>query len=246
MIGIQEFEKEKIPVAEIFQSISGEGISAGNLVSFVRVAGCNLRCTWCDTKYSFIESGNGVRDMEPDDIVEELYKIGCNEIICTGGEPLEEGKAKRYLPAYLASNDFSVRIETGGGSKLYSNAELRAYNIKRDDIIYCMDIKCPGSGMEHKNLFENIPLLLEEDELKFVVQDKKDLNYALEIIKSYAGHLSEQQIAINISPVFGVIQPVEIVSFLKENNSYFEENDIWTRLSLQIHKFIWPPHQRGV
>jgi 7-carboxy-7-deazaguanine synthase len=246
MMGIREFEKIKIPVTEIFQSVSGEGISAGNLVSFVRVAGCNLRCTWCDTKYSFVESGNGVRELAPDDIVAELYKLGCNEIICTGGEPLEEGKAKRFLPAYLASNDFSVRIETSGGSKLYSNAELRAYNIKRDDIIYCMDIKCPGSGMEQKNLLENIPLLLEEDEIKFVVQDKKDLDYALEIIKSYKQYLSEQQIAINFSPVFEAIQPVEIVSFLKKNNAYFEGNDLWARLSLQLHKFIWPPHQRGV
>ncbi len=243
---IKDFETRKIPVIEIFHSISGEGISTGNLVSFVRVAGCDLRCTWCDTRYSFPEKGKGVAQLLPEDIVKKLYELGSREIICTGGEPLEEGKLKRYLPAYLASNDFSVRIETSGASSLYSQQELELFNITRDDIIYCMDIKCPGSGMSGKNKFENIAQLLEDDELKFVVRDKKDLAYSLEVIHSYKQHLSEQQIALNFSPVFDAIMPVEIVDFLKANNAFFEENDLWPRLNLQIHKFIWPPHMRGV
>lgn len=243
---IKEFEKQRIPIVELFQSISGEGISAGNLVSFVRVAGCDLRCSWCDTKYSFPETGKGVQQLLPDEIVKQLYEMGGSEVICTGGEPLEEGKLKRYLPAYLASNDFSVRIETSGCSRLYSNKELDQFNISREEIIYCIDIKCPGSGMSDRNIFENILQLAEEDEIKFVVSDQKDLDYALEIISKYKDHISDQQIALNFSPVFGEMNPIEIVSFLKENNTFFEENDLWTRLNLQLHKFIWPPHQRGV
>jgi 7-carboxy-7-deazaguanine synthase len=243
---IKDFEIHKIPIVEIFQSISGEGISAGNLVTFVRVAGCDLRCSWCDTKYSFPESGKGIEQMLPSDIVKQLSDIGCNEVICTGGEPLEEGKLKRYLPAYLASKDFSVRIETSGGSRLYTDEELSSYGISRADIIYCMDVKCPGSGMSDRNMFENITHLDEEDEVKFVVRDKNDLNYALEIIERYKDHFSEHQIAINFSPVFNHLPALEVASFLKENNNYFEQNDLWARLSLQIHKFIWPEHQRGV
>ncbi len=241
-----EFERETIPVVEIFQSISGEGISAGNLVSFVRVAGCDLRCSWCDTKYSFPVKGPGVTEMLPEEIVETLQELGSNEIICTGGEPLEENLPKRYLPAYLATYDFTVRIETSGGTPLYSKKDLDSFDIERDEIIYSMDIKCPGSGMHGKNRFENIPMLQEEDELKFVVANKTDLKYAFEVIDKYKDHLAEQDIALNFSPVFGAIEPVEIVNFLKKNSIYFEENELWPRLSMQLHKFIWPPHQRGV
>ena len=241
-----EFEKIPIPIIEIFQSISGEGISAGNLVSFVRVAGCDLRCSWCDTKYSFPLKGPGVTDMLPEEIVETLYKVGTNEIICTGGEPLEENMPKRYLPAYLASYDFTVRIETSGGSPLYSDDELNGFDIERDEIIYCIDIKCPGSGMHDRNRFENISKLQEEDELKFVVADQTDLKYALEVIDQYKDHLSANDIALNFSPVFDAIDPVEIVDFLKANNLYFEENELWPRLSMQLHKLVWSPHQRGV
>lgn len=243
---IKEFENQKIPIVEIFQSISGEGISAGNLVSFVRVAGCDLRCSWCDTKYSFQESGSGVEQMLPLEIVDQLTDIGCNEVICTGGEPLEEGKLKRYLPAYLASKNFSIRIETSGGSSLYTDEELSNFNISREDIIYCMDVKCPGSGMSDRNRLENISQLEEEDEIKFVVSNKKDLDFAIEVMEMYKNNLSENQIAINISPVFGQMSALDIVAFMKENNNYFEQNDLWVRLSLQIHKYIWPQHQRGV
>jgi 7-carboxy-7-deazaguanine synthase len=243
---ISEFEQIPIPVVEIFQSISGEGISAGNMVSFVRVAGCDLRCVWCDTKYSFNENSENIRMLLPSDISKELSDAGYIEIICTGGEPLEENKSKRYLPAYLAAKKFIVRIETSGGSRLYSSVELKDFNIDRAQIAYCMDIKCPGSKMQDKNLYDNIPELLAKDELKFVVADISDLNFSLDIIDKYKSHLSEARIALNFSPVFGSIKPVEIVEFLKEHSKYFIENKLWARLSLQLHKFVWPPHQRGV
>lgn len=243
---LKNFLETEIPMVEIFQSISGEGVSSGNIVSFVRVAGCNLRCTWCDTKYSFKESGEGVDQMLPEDVADRLTELGSNEIICTGGEPLEEGKTKRYLPLYLASQEFSVHIETSGGSTLYSNKELKEFNVDREEVSYCMDIKCPGSGMSEHNIFENILLLREDDELKFVLNDQEDIKYAMEVIDAYKEHLSEEEIALNFSPVYDALNPLEIVDFLKSETAYFEENELWPRLNLQLHKVVWPPHQRGV
>lgn len=242
----EQFEETSIPVVEIFQSISGEGVSSGNIVSFVRVAGCDLRCTWCDTKYSFNETGAGMKQMLPDEIADALFEIGSNEIICTGGEPLEANKAKRFLPLFLASHEFSVHIETSGGSPLYSNEELEAFNIDREEISYCMDVKCPDSGMSHKNILKNIPLLKESDELKFVVASQTDMNFAFQTIKKYKEHLSAENIALNFSPVFEAIRPVEIVDFLKRHTVFFEDHELWPRLNLQLHKYVWPPHQRGV
>lgn len=242
----KEFENSKIPVIEIFQSISGEGISAGNIVTFVRVGGCNLRCTWCDTKYSFVETGPDVKSMLPSEILDVVKKLGSNEVICTGGEPLETGKSKRFVPAFLAANGISVLIETSGASPLYTNEELIAFDADRIDISYCMDIKCPGSGMSDRNLYENILHLTTGDELKFVVQDLTDLQYSMKTIEKYKQHLSYKDIALNFSPVSEAIQPVEIVEYLIKNTAYFQENSLWPRLSLQLHKFVWPPLQRGV
>jgi len=242
----KEFEHSKIPVIEIFQSISGEGISAGDIVTFVRVGGCNLRCTWCDTKYSFAETGSDVKSMLPSEILDAVDKLGSNQVICTGGEPLEGDKSKRYVPAFLAANRFSIRIETSGASPLYTDEELKAFDADRAAISYCMDIKCPGSGMSERNLYENIFHLTKGDELKFVVQNLTDLQYSMTIIEKYKHHLSENEIALNFSPVMEAIHPVEIVEYLKENTAYFEENKLWPRLSLQLHKFVWSPQQRGV
>lgn len=242
----ERFESTPIPIVEIFQSISGEGISAGNLVVFVRAAGCNLRCTWCDTKYSFPESGDTVTMMLPSEIVAKIDSFGSREIICTGGEPLEEGKIKRLLPAYLASLGYKIRIETSGASKLYIGDELLLFNGAHENISYCMDVKCPGSGMVYQNMLTNITLLKEGDELKFVVKDATDLNFSFDVIEAYKKQLSEKNIAINFSPVFDAIAPSEIVDFLKQKNRMIVDNGLWVRLSLQIHKYIWPPFMRGV
>jgi 7-carboxy-7-deazaguanine synthase len=242
----EQFENTPIPIVEIFQSISGEGISAGNMVVFVRVAGCNLRCTWCDTKYSFPESGESVSMMLPGDIVSNIESFGNREIICTGGEPLEEGKAKRLLPAWLASLGYKTRIETSGASKLYQSDELSIFTGAASNITYCMDVKCPGSGMVYQNLLTNITLLQKGDELKFVVKDTTDLNFSFDVIEAYKKQLSKNAIAINFSPVFDAITPSEIVDFLKQKTKFIVDNGLWVRLSLQIHKYIWPPFMRGV
>lgn len=241
------FLETPIPMVEIFHSISGEGVSAGNVVSFVRVAGCDLRCTWCDTKYSFKESGEGVSKLTPQEIIDELTKIGTKEIICTGGEPLEHDKVKRLLPAFIQSKGFKVRIETSGGSRLYSEEELAAFDLKIDTRpVYTMDVKCPESGMAEHNILENILLLDKRDELKFVVAGKSDFNFALEVINCYKEHLATNEIVLNFSPVFNAISPEGLVELLKNNARMAQENNLLIRLSLQVHKFIWPPHQRGV
>ncbi|QQS52311.1 MAG: radical SAM protein [Bacteroidota bacterium] len=244
---LAKFHDTKIPMVEIFHSISGEGVSAGNLTTFVRAAGCDLRCTWCDTKYSFKETGHDVPMMQPQEIMNQVALFGCSEVICTGGEPLEIEKTKRYLPAYLQQSGYRVRIETSGGSPLYSSEELLFFNLTElSRPVYTMDIKCPSSGMESRNLFSNIEQLDVRDELKFVVANQHDLDYAMEVIAKYQRHFSQSQLTLNFSPVFDAIELPVLVEFLKLHNKIFEEKRLKVRLNLQIHKFIWPPHQRGV
>jgi 7-carboxy-7-deazaguanine synthase len=244
---LNKFSTTRIPMVEIFHSISGEGVSAGDVVSFVRVAGCNLRCSWCDTKYSFNESGAGVDQLLPDEVVGKLQEIGTTEIICTGGEPLEHEKTKRFLPVYLQSLGYNVRIETSGASNLYQPNELAFFSLNENNRpVYTMDIKCPASGMDVHNNLENIQFLDKRDELKFVVANDDDLEFSLKIIQQYQEYLSDKQITLNFSPVLGSMEPRLLVEFLKLKSTYFAKNHLKARLSLQIHKFIWPPHQRGV
>ncbi len=247
---LQDFEQRRIPIIEIFNSVSGEGISAGSVVTFVRVAGCNLRCDYCDTKYSYNELGNGIQVLKPDGIVNILESYNCKNVLCTGGEPLELNKAKRYLPLYLASKGFKVRIETNGSCPLYSKTELNDFavdNISFLTLNYALDVKCPDSGMSSYNIYnQNFELLCPEDEIKFIVGSRRDLKFAFETIKEYSNILSKTGVTINFSPVFGKLEASEIVNMLKENNAYFEKYGLNVRLSLQIHKFIWHPEARGV
>jgi 7-carboxy-7-deazaguanine synthase len=243
----KNFHKQSIPMVEIFQSISGEGASTGNIVSFVRVAGCDLRCTWCDTKYSFKTEGEEVLKMLPNEILSEIGQLGNKEIICTGGEPLEPGLNKRLIPAFLQSKGYKVRIETSGGSPLYSTGELAIFDLDSSiRPVYTMDVKCPASRMEKHNRFENFRLLDNRDELKFVVADEVDLDYSLSVIEEYRELLSQNEVLLNFSPVFEALEPKALVDWILERNSWFEKNKLKVRLSLQTHKYIWAPHQRGV
>ncbi len=248
-MNLQQFEQNRIPVNEIFNSVSGEGISAGSVMTFVRVAGCNLRCNYCDTKYSYNELGNEIQVLRPKEIVNILDSYNCKNVLCTGGEPLELNKAKRYIPIYLASKGFKVRIETNGSCPLYSKTELNEFveDAKFLKISYTVDVKCPDSGMSDYNIYnENFKLLGSDDEIKFVVGSQIDLEFALSSIKEHRDILSSTGVTINFSPVFGKMEGIEIVNMLKENNNYFEAFKLNVRLSLQIHKFIWPPEARGV
>ncbi|MCK8818167.1 4Fe-4S cluster-binding domain-containing protein [Natroniella sulfidigena] len=246
---IDQFRETKIPVVEIFNSISGEGISAGEIVTFVRVAGCNLRCSYCDTQYSYEQNGEEVSWMLPEEIVEQVAEFGSQQVICTGGEPLESDYPKRYLPLYLAVKGFAVRIETNGSCQLYDNQEFR--NFLTDSLLaqvdYTVDVKCPSSGMaEHDQLGGNIEKLDSRDELKFVVGSQEDIEYAEEMINNYRGVLAANGIVINFSPVSGELDPAYLVDFLTAKEEYFNNNGLKVRLSLQIHKIIWSEETRGV
>jgi 7-carboxy-7-deazaguanine synthase len=246
---IRELEEIKIPIVEIFNSISGEGISAGEVVTFLRVAGCNLRCGYCDTTYSYQGSDDEYQWLTFQEILERLSRYNCNKVICTGGEPLETTKVKRYLPLYLLKQGYEVRIESNGSCPIYSQEELREFAITEEinRLDYTLDIKVPSSKMSDHNIFaENFINLISGDELKFVVGNDKDLNYAKEVIDEYRDILAKGDVIINFSPVFETIKAETIVEFLKENNSYFVDNNLQTRLSLQLHKFIWDPEAKGV
>jgi 7-carboxy-7-deazaguanine synthase len=245
---LNDFVKMKIPVVEIFNSISGEGISAGSVATFIRTAGCNLRCSYCDTVYGYDETGDGNKMLTPDEIVHIVDGFACSTVICTGGEPLEVGKPKRYIPLYLAQKGYKVRIETNGSCPLYSDEELRGFGLEANtQVNYSLDIKCPSSNMSMGNIFEdNFSKLKEGDELKFIVGSDEDIEYSLNVTKKYKDSIALNKIVVNFSPVFGVIEPRVIVAMLCENSWYFEQNLLSVRLSLQIHKVIWPPNARGV
>lgn len=244
---LENFKKTKIPVVEIFSSISGEGISSGSIVTFVRVAGCNLRCNYCDTKYSYdVQSTNQMSFYE---ILNEISKYSGKDIICTGGEPLEKDTYKRYLPLFLAMNNYNVRIETNGSVELYSEKELSLFNFNNlsKKIKYTLDVKCPSSGMQDFDLInKNIYLLNETDEIKFVIGSNLDFKYSMNLIKKYVGELKKRKILLNFSPVFGAYEPSNLVEDIKSCNKYFSDKNLNVRLSLQIHKFIWNPNKKGV
>ncbi|WP_408954434.1 radical SAM protein [Natroniella sp. ANB-PHB2] len=246
---IEEFRETKIPVVEIFNSISGEGISAGEVVTFVRVAGCNLRCSYCDTEYSYERNGEDVSWMLPEEIVEQVSEFGSQKVICTGGEPLEVKYPKRYLPLYLAVKGFAVRIETNGSCPLYNNQEFRSFltDSLLAQINYTVDVKCPSSGMfEYDLLGENVERLDSKDELKFVVGSQEDIEYAEDIIDNYKEILAAEGVVVNFSPVSGELPPAYLVDYLTAKEEYFNNNGLKVRLSLQIHKIIWPEETRGV
>lgn len=209
-------------VVEIFKSIDGEGIRAGYPVIFIRLAGCNLRCSYCDTKYSY--DNEEYLDMTVDDIVNNIFKSGCPRATLTGGEPLIHEDVD-FLVEELVQKGIEVNIETNG------SVDISPYVC--ENVILTMDYKCPSSGMEDMMLLSNLPKLRRKDVLKFVVGAKKDLDTCFNLC-----HLSKAQVFI--SPVFGSIEPKEIVEYMLEHGMYD------CRIQLQLHKFIWNPNQRGV
>lgn len=211
-----------IKINEIFYSIQGESSAAGLPTVFVRLTGCNLRCTYCDTEYAFYEG----KEYSIDEIVEQVKSYKCNLVEITGGEPLLQEESLELMKR-LADEGFSVMLETSGSISI-KDVDRRVKII--------MDLKCPSSGMEKKNLYDNISYLKESDEVKFVVGNREDYDWAKEQISS--SNLDETH-EVLISPVFGKINPREIVNWILEDN-------LKVRFQLQMHKFIWEPDKRGV
>ena len=209
-------------VNEIFRSIQGESSQAGFPCVFVRLTGCNLRCTWCDTEYAFFE---GTRMSVPE-LLERVETFGCRLVELTGGEPLlQEGALE--LMAALCDRGYDVMLETGGALSI-ALVDPRVRRI--------VDIKCPGSGMSNRNFWGNILELKQTDEVKFVLRDRTDFDWAAARISE---HGLEGRCPILFSPVFGELEPVTLAGWVLESR-------IPVRLQLQLHKFIWEPSTRGV
>ncbi len=211
-----------LKITEIYSSVQGESSYTGLPCVFVRLSGCPLRCRWCDTVYSF-KDGDA---QSIEEIINKIdsFKIGLVEL--TGGEPLAQ-EGSFGLIDRLISRGFKVLIETGGSEPI-ERVNPAAHVI--------MDIKCPASGMSDKNLWSNIDVLKPSDEIKFVVADRQDFDWAIQICRE---NRLEDKCNLLFSPAWGHCKPDELVRWLLDDG-------IKARLNLQIHKYIWGPRAKGV
>lgn len=217
----------KFPVVEIFDSIDGEGITAGCLATFVRLAGCNIRCKYCDTAYALNRSDG--KEMTLSEIVEHVRKIGNTHVTLTGGEPLCHNGAKKLIQAFL-DDGRRVNIETNG------TLDISPYTTLHGTII-TMDYKTQSSGMNSMMNLGNILKLRKSDVLKIVCQES-DFEDIERMLKRYRPNCE-----IFLSPIFGAIKPVQLVEFTK----YLRDMQICNaRVQVQLHKIIWNPDAKGV
>jgi 7-carboxy-7-deazaguanine synthase len=212
-----------LKINEIYHSIQGESTHAGRPCVFVRLTYCNLRCSYCDTEYAFYEG----KDLSVQQVIDEVEKYNCKLVEITGGEPLVQMDECLELMNRLCELGYEVLIETGG-SLLIKDIDQRVKII--------MDLKCPSSEMEKKNLYENILYLKQTDELKFVIGNREDYDWSVEQIRKY--NLNGKCIIL-FSVVFGELEPVQLVNWILEDK-------LDVRFQLQMHKYIWHPQTKGV
>jgi len=201
-------------INEIFYSIQGEGKWSGIPNIFIRTTGCNLRCSFCDTKYAY-EKGE---ELSINEIFRRIKKYDCKFVCITGGEPLIQKDTTRLIEE-LVKNDYYIAIETNGSIDLSSLISI-------DKLMISCDIKCPSSDMHKKMCFGNIKMLKEKDQLKFVIKDKKDYNYAKRIVQKY-----QPICTIFFQPVWG--------TNIKNLAEWILKDNLDVKLGLQIHKIIW-------
>lgn len=217
-------QDQNLKITEIYKSVQGESSFAGLPCTFVRLTGCPLRCRWCDTTYGF-EGGD---DWTLGDVIGQVERLGAPLVELTGGEPLAQ-KPAADLVQELCQRGYKVLIETSGSESIASITDY-AHII--------MDIKCPGSRMEMKNRYENLNHLKHTDEIKFVIADRADFDWALSKIEDF--NLAERFKCL-MSPAFGLVKPSDLVEWMMAEQSLGN-----VRLNLQIHKFIWNPRTKGV
>lgn len=217
-------------VVEKFISINGEGVLAGQLAVFVRFKGCNLNCGYCDTKWANLPDAP-FELMTEDDIYDYIKETGVKNVTLTGGEPLMQKDIDVLLRKLAADRAIHVEIETNGSVPLDRFASID------NRPAFTLDYKLPGSGMESHMLTENYKLINKRDTVKFVISSRSDLDRAREIITA---HKLDEICNVYFSPVFGSIEPSEMVEYMIENKM----NGI--NMQLQMHKFIWDPNQKGV
>lgn len=218
------------PIIEKFLSIDGEGPTAGQLAAFVRFQGCNLRCTWCDTVYSYDES-SVTEHCTAEEILEFIKQSGARCVTLTGGEPLLQPQIGELLSLLDKEETLLTHIETNG------SVDITPFRKKFQNISFIVDYKLPKSGMTDRMERKNLSAVTMRDAYKFVIGGQDDLEAALKILQESS--LCERT-QVFFSPVFGLIEPAEIVEFMKENAL----NRV--RLQLQLHKLIWNPEERGV
>lgn len=212
-----------LTINEIFHSIQGESRRAGEPCVFVRLTACDLRCSWCDTAYAFHEGGK----RSVDDVIAEVERYGCPLVEVTGGEPLLQDDVYPLMERLL-ERGHTVMIETGGHRSI---ARVPAAVLK------IVDVKCPGSGEAHRNHWDNLSLVGAGDEVKFVIKDRADYEYARDVVSRYG--LTDRVGAVLLSPVHGVQDARELSEWVLADR-------LKVRVQLQLHKFIWSPETRGV
>jgi len=212
-----------LTVNEIFHSIQGESTHTGRPCVFVRLTACDLRCSWCDTPYAFHEG----QRMSIDDVVEAVDRFECPVVEITGGEPLLQREVYPLMERLLADGR-TVLVETGGHRSL---AEVPA------GVIKIMDVKCPGSGEAAKMDWSNLSRLTADDQVKFVINDREDYEYARDV--TTRERLTDRVAAVLFSPVHGVLHPRELAEWILADR-------LAVRLQLQAHKYIWGADVRGV
>ncbi len=209
-------------VTEIFHSVQGESTFAGLPCVFVRLTGCPLRCTWCDTEYAFF-SGT---DRSIEDILDTVQSYGCQLVEVTGGEPLAQPESSTLLRR-LCEAGFTVLLETSGAIDT---------TIVDPSVRIILDVKCPGSGMTERMHWPNVERLRPQDEAKFVIQDRGDYEWAKEVLNRFR---LIDRCPVLFSPVFGALDPRQLAEWLLADR-------LPIRLQLQLHKHIWAPDMRGV
>jgi 7-carboxy-7-deazaguanine synthase len=202
-------------VTEIFRSIQGESTRAGFPCAFVRLTGCSLRCVWCDSAYAF----HGGTEMPVDDAARRVLELETDLVEVTGGEPLEQDAVYDLIGRLLDAGK-TVLLETGGHVAL-DRVDPRVVKI--------VDVKAPGSGMEHANLAENLDRLSSRDELKFVLADRRDFDWALDFV---ARRGLDRRNTVTFSPVWESLPAAELASWIRDSGRPI-------RLGLQLHKLLW-------
>ncbi|MGZ9158855.1 MAG: 7-carboxy-7-deazaguanine synthase QueE [Nitrospira sp.] len=211
-----------IKVTEIFHSIQGESTYAGRPCLFIRLTGCPLRCTWCDTTYAF----HGGRDLTIEEIVGEVRSFDCPLVEVTGGEPLSQPESLGLLTR-LCDEGFEVLLETSGAIDT-AGVDRRVHVI--------LDVKCPGSGMADRMHWPNLERLSAQDEAKFVIKDRADYEWARELVRRE--DLSTR-CTVLFSPVFSDVEVRQLAEWVLADK-------LPVRFQLQLHKYIWTPDMRGV
>jgi len=212
-----------LTINEIFYSVQGESSYAGRPCVFVRLTACDLRCSWCDTMYAFYEGSKHAVDQ----VLEQVDRCDCPLVEVTGGEPLLQEDVYPLMQA-LVDRGRTVLLETGGHR---STARVP------EQVVTILDVKCPGSGEAEKMDWSNLDRLRPHDEMKFVIRDRVDYEYARDVIARH--HLAARAAAIHLSPVHDVMNPRTLSEWVLQDN-------LPVRVQLQLHKYIWDSATRGV